>query len=173
MAERRGIVARFADEAALVSAARRLQAAGFGGIETYTPYSVEALEEPPSRVPRIVLIGAVIGLALGLGLQQYATVIDYPVDIGGRPLDSWPMYLPTAYEFLVGSAVVFGTVALLVLAGLPRYHHPIFALADFEHATADGFFLAVTFDPDDDRHSRLQEELTRCRPLAVTDLPSA
>jgi hypothetical protein len=173
-ATRLRVSAQFADDAALLAAACRLRAAGFARLEAYTPYPVPALGAltgRASRVPAIAFLGGLAGFALGLGLQLYATIIGYPLDVGGRPLDSWPMYLPTVYEFVVGSAVLAATLGFILTARLPRYHHPAFEAPGFARASSDGFFLLVGL-PDRARYQSLHEELARCRPLAVADLPA-
>jgi hypothetical protein len=167
-----GVSAEFSEAAALVAAARRLEQAGFATVEAYAPYPVPALQDLAGArpaLPRIAFFAGLVGCVGGLGLQHYATVRSYPLDIGGRPLDSWPMYLPTVYEAVVGLAVLAAVIGFLWLARLPRYCHPIFAAPRFDRATTDGFFLLVAL-PDPSRYDRLHEELRRCRPLATTDL---
>jgi hypothetical protein len=167
-----GVSAEFSNAAALVAATRRLQQAGFANVETYAPYPIPALQPlagARQALPRIAFFAGLVGFVGGLGLQQYATVLSYPLDIGGRPLDSWPMYLPSVYEAVVGLAVLAAVLAFLWLARLPRYCHPIFAAPRFDRATSDGFFLLVAL-PDPGSYDRLHEELRRCRPLATSDL---
>lgn len=141
------LLAGFADGKALLAAAHALAADGRAPIEAYTPYPVEGL--PPllrlrrSRVPWAALAGGVLGGGGMFALQAYSLLHAYPLDVGGRPLPSWPLLLPAALEMALLGAVLAAFVALLRESRLPRLHHPLFALARFEAASHDGFFLCV------------------------------
>ena len=151
-----GIVAEFASAEALVAAARRTREAGYRRVEAYAPFPVEALPEalalPPSRVPWFMLAGGVLGAAAGLGMQYYANLHAYPMNIGGRPLNAWPAFVPTVVVLTIFGAVLSGLAALFFTLGLPAIYHPVFNHPDFRRASRDGFFLCVEarderFDP--------------------------
>jgi hypothetical protein len=142
-----GLIAEFPSAASLVAAARATHAAGYKRVEAYAPFPVEELPEaldlPPSRIPYIMLAGAFAGCATGLGMQYYANFVTYPMNVGGRPLDSWPAFIPPTVELTILFAVVSGLVALFFSLHLPAVYHPVFNHPDFRRASRDGFFLCI------------------------------
>jgi Alternative complex III, ActD subunit len=147
----RGLLAEFGSAAELLDAARHAHAAGQRGLEAYSPMPVEGLREalgrPASRLPWLVLAGAVLGGGGFYFLEWYSAVIDYPINIGGRPYDSWPAFIFSAVEMTILFAALFGVAGMLFASGLPRLYHPLFAVPAFDAATRDGFFLY--FDASD------------------------
>lgn len=148
-----GLLARFDTPQTLLGTARATRSQGLSGLRAWTPYPVEGLAEalalPRSRLPLAMLLG---GLAGGLGtmaLQYYAAVIDYPVNIGGRPLASWPAFGPPALEMTLLFAGVVGIFGLLLRSGLPRWHRPEFDWAGMEQASSDAFLLWLPLDGED------------------------
>lgn len=142
-----GLLAEFDNPEALVAAARRARAAGYRKMDAYTPFPVEelneALELGRTGVPAIVLIGGIIGAVLGYSLQYYISVIDYPINIGGRPLHSWPAFIPVTFETTVLVAGLSAVLGMLALNGLPMPYHPIFNAPSFSLASHDRFFLCI------------------------------
>ena len=170
-----GLLAEFLNPETLVQAAADLHARGYRRIEGYTPYPVpglaEALHFRPTPVPAIFLSGALLGGSGGYFMQWYASVISYPVNIGGRPLHSWPSFIPITFESTVLGGVLCGALGMILLNRLPRYHHPIFNVERFRAATSDGFFLGVeTGDPkfETDQTTALLREL---KATGVTEIP--
>ena len=142
-----GIMAEFSSAEALVAAARRVRAAGYRRLDAYAPFPVEELPEaldlPPSRVPLFMLAGGLAGAAAGLGMQYYANLRAYPLNIGGRPLNAWPAFIPATFELIILGAVVGGLVALFFTLVLPTIYHAVFNHPDFRRASRDGFFLCI------------------------------
>ena len=142
-----GIVAEFASVDALAEAARRTRAAGYRHVDAYAPFPApelaDALELPPSRIPLFMLAGGFAGAALGLGMQYFANLYAYPMNIGGRPLNAWPAFIPATFELIIFCAVVGGLVALFFTLRLPSVYHPVFNHPDFRRASRDGFFLCI------------------------------
>jgi len=142
------LLLEFDDGDALLRAVRSMPDASRRGLSAYTPMPVEGLVEalgtPPSRrIPFLFLLGGLVG---GLGtylIEYYAAVIDYPINVGGRPLHSWPAFLPPSIEMVLMGAALFGVIGMLVMDGLPRFHHPLFDVPRFTRVTVDGFFLCV------------------------------
>jgi hypothetical protein len=161
-----GLLAEFEGPSALLAAAAGMRDAGYRRIDGHTPYPVEGLPEalglPPTRLPFLVLLG---GLAGGTGayfMQWYSMTIDYPFNVGGRPLHSWPMFVPITFELTVLLAGLTAVIGMLVLNGLPMPYHPLFNVPRFALATRDRFFLSVDRrDPRFDRAAtaRLLREL--------------
>jgi hypothetical protein len=147
------LLAKFESAEALVSAARQVQEAGYNKFDAYTPFPVEDLPQAmrlkPSPMPWLVLAGGVAGALTGFGMQTFATVIDYPLNIGGRPLFAWPAYIPISFELTILLGALAGVLGLFVLTRLPQPYHPVFNSPDFlEHASQDAFYLEIeTSDP--------------------------
>jgi hypothetical protein len=142
-----GLVAEFESAEALVAAVRRTRAAGYRDLDAYAPFPVDelpdALELPASHIPYIMLGGAFTGCAAGLCMQFYANLHSYPMNIGGRPLNSWPAFIPATVELTILFAVVSGLIALFFSLHLPAIYHPVFNHPDFRRASRDGFFLCI------------------------------
>ncbi len=143
-----GVVAEFKTEHELVHAVEKTREAGYRRIEAYTPFPVEGLSEAlalkRNNVPLITLIGGLTGGLGGFFFQYWVCVIAYPLNIGGRPLNSWPAFIPVTFELTVLGAALSAVFGMLALNGLPRPHHPLFNVHRFvKHATSDRFFLCI------------------------------
>jgi len=143
-----GVVAEFPTPHELIHAVEKTREAGYRRIEAYTPFPVEGLAEAlalkRNNVPLITLIGGLTGGLGGFFFQYWVSVIAYPLDIGGRPLNSWPAFIPVTFELTVLGAALSAVFGMLALNGLPRPHHPLFNVKRFvKHATSDRFFLCI------------------------------
>ncbi len=142
-----GLVAEFVDEHTILDAARRAYAEGYRRLDAYTPIPVEGLSEVvgfrKSRIPLLMLLGGIAGLVGGFALQYWVHVINYPINIGGKPLNSVPMWVPITFETTVLLAALTGVLAMILLNGLPAPYHPLFNVAEFARASQDRFFLAI------------------------------
>jgi hypothetical protein len=142
-----GMLAEFSDSQALLTAARAAYAAGYRKMNAYTPLPLEGLSEAlgqkASRLPLLVLLGGMCGGGLAYGMMYYASVISYPINVGGRPLHSWPAFVPITFELTVLGASLTAFLGMLALNGLPHPHHPLFAVPSFSLATRDHFFLCI------------------------------
>lgn len=151
-----GLLAEFQSPEELIAAARKAYTAGYRKLDAYSPYPIEGLSEAigfrHTRLPMIVLGGGIIGCLTGFGLQYWASVIYYPLNIGGRPLNSWPSFVPITFEMTVLVAAFAAVLGMLALNGLPMPYHPVFNVERFAFASRDRFFLAVeATDPQFDR----------------------
>jgi hypothetical protein len=167
-------MAEFENTQDLINAARRARAEGYRKMDAYTPFPVEglaeALELGNTRVPLIVLIGGLIGAAVGYFMQYYLMAVDYPVNIGGRPYHSWPAFIPVTFEMTVLVAGLFAVLGMLALNGLPMPYHPVFNVPRFALATRDRFFLCIeATDPLFDRE-QTRRFLERLLPRVVTEV---
>ena len=156
-----GLLAEFETAGALLDALRRTKSEGYVEIDAFTPYPVHAVceeisDHKKSKVSKIVGAGAFLGLMTAMGLQYWISTTAYPLNIGGRPLNSWPAFIPVAFELTVLFASFAALGGMLFLNRLPRPHHPLFAVERFERATVDRCFLLVQsrdekFDPRETR----------------------
>ena len=171
-----GLMAEFDSVQTLLEAANRTREAGYKRIDAYSPFPVEGLAEAVGfhhdEVPLVVLIGGLIGGLTGYLMQYYASVISYPLNVGGRPLHSWPAFIPITFELTVLCAALTAFFAVFVLNRLPRPYHPVFNAGGFEHASQDRFFLCVEAnDPKFDvQHTR--RFLESLEPDAITEVAS-
>ena len=144
-----GWMAEFASADALLECARAARADGWSP-EAYTPFPIEGLDEAlgltSTSIPAIVFGGGLVGGVLGYFMQWYSAVIDRPLNIGGRPIHSWPMFVPVTFELTILGAALAAVLAFLWTSGLPRLRHPVFGAGDFELATRNRFFLVLRAD---------------------------
>jgi hypothetical protein len=151
-----GLMAEFRDPNELVTAAREAYSAGYRQMDAYSPFPIEELSEAigftHSKLPMIVLIGGIAGCIGGFLLQYYISVIDYPINVGGRPYFSWPAFIPPTFETTVLIAALSAVLGMLALNGLPEPYHPVFNVRRFALATRNRFFLCIeSRDPKFDR----------------------
>ncbi len=151
-----GLLAEFRGPHEIVAAARLVTEKGYRKVDGYTPYPMEdlseALELPRSVLPKLVLGGGILGCLLGYGLEYWSAVIAYPLNVGGRPLHSWPAFIVPAFETTILFAAGTAVLGMLALNGLPQPYHPVFNVAAFAKASRDGFFLGLeATDPKFDR----------------------
>ena len=170
-----GLTAEFESPTALVQAVRQAREAGYTCMDAYTPFPVEGLPEAlgfrKTKMPMLILIGGITGALSGYALQYYCAVISYPINIGGRPLNSWPSWIPVTFELTVLFASLTAVFGLLALCGLPMPYHPLFHVPRFSRATRDSFFLCIeSRDPRFDRAATM-DFLKGLDPREVSEVP--
>ena len=142
-----GLMAQFDNPTGVVTAAHKAYEEGYRDMDAFTPFPIEELSEAigfhHTRLPLIVLIGGIIGCLGGYLLQYWVAVIEYPLNIGGRPFHSWPAFIPITFETTVLVAALSAVFGMLALNGLPRPHHPVFNAPNFRLASRDHFFLCI------------------------------
>jgi len=151
-----GVMAEFDSAQAVVDAARKTMAHGFTRVEAYSPVPVEELNDIIHKtrtvLPKLVLAGGLTGMATGFGLQYWASVIEYPMNIGGRPLASWITFIIPSYELTILFSALTAAIGMIVLNGLPQPYHSCFNVERFAMASSDKFFLVVeSADPKFDQ----------------------
>ena len=170
-----GILAEFDSSTDLVYATKAAYAAGYRKMDAYSPFPIEEASEAlgfhKSRVPLIVLLGGLLGGLSGFGLQYWINVISYPLNIGGKPYDSWPAFIVPTFEMTILFAGLAGVFGMFALNGLPMPYHPLFNVDRFSAVTRDKFFLCVeAADPKFDLvdTQRFMESL---KPLSISEVP--
>jgi hypothetical protein len=142
-----GLLAEFEDANSLVAAARHAREAGYRCMDAYSPLPIEELHEAlrihDRRLPLIVLLGGIAGALGGYGLQYWASVVAYPLNVGGKPLHSWPAFIPVAFETTILVAALSAVLGMLALNGLPQPYHPVFNVPRFALASRNRFFLCI------------------------------
>jgi len=142
-----GLLAEFPDAHSLCAAARHVRAHGYTRAEAYSPFPIEGLDQvlgmERNAVAPATLLGGLAGGAGTYFLQWYAAVVDYPINVGGRPLHSWPAFIPATFELTILGAALAAVAVMLVQNGLPRLHHPLFEVEEFELASRNRFFLCL------------------------------
>ena len=145
-----GLMAEFADPETLLAKAQATYAAGYRRLSAYSPFAIAELPAAiglrPSRLGWLVLVGGIVGAVVGFGMQYYAAVIDYPWNIGGRPLNSWPSFIILTFEMTILFAAGSAVLGMLLRNGLPRPYHAVFNAPRFKFASQDRFFLCVEAD---------------------------
>ncbi|MDQ3753607.1 MAG: DUF3341 domain-containing protein [Acidobacteriota bacterium] len=169
-----GLMAEFDNPTDVVAAAERVYGEGYRRIDAFSPYPIEALSEAvgvhSTKLPLIVLIGGILGCLAGYFMQYYVHVIDYPLNVGGKPFHSWPSFIPITFELTILGASLGAVFGMLALNGLPEPYHPVFNTPNFALASRDRFFLLVEAnDPKFDREGT-RAFLKSLGPREVTDV---
>ncbi len=171
-----GLLAEFDSPDKLLEAARRAREHGYERLDAFTPFPVEGLAEAVGaadhRLPALVLAGGILGALGGYGMQLYAAAVDYPLDIGGRPLNSWPAFIPITFELTVLIAALFAFFGVFILNGLPRPHHPVFDVPAFARASRDRFFLCLEARSRQFDVPVARSFLKSLKPEAIHDIPA-
>jgi Protein of unknown function (DUF3341) len=170
-----GILAEFDTSTDLVYAARAAYAAGYRKMDAYSPFPIEEASEAigfhKSRVPLVVLLGGLLGGLSGFALQYWINVISYPLNIGGKPYDSWPSFIVPTFELTILFAGLSGVFGMFALNGLPMPYHPLFNVDRFSAVTRDKFFLCVeAADPKFDLVDT-QRFMENLKPVSISEVP--
>ena len=169
-----GLLAEFETPEALVAAARSAREAGYKKMDAYSPFPIEEVSEVlhfhERKLPILVFAGGLVGCAIGFGIQYYAAVVSYPVNVGGRPLNSWPAFVPVAFEVTILIAALCAVFGMILMNGLPMPYHPLFNSPRFSLASSHGFFLCIeAADPNFDRE-RTASFLQTLNPKGVSEV---
>ena len=170
-----GLMAEFDSPSDLLQAARKAYAEGYRRLDAYSPFPIEQVSEAighhRSRVPLVVLVGGLLGGIGGYLMQYWISVLSYPINVGGRPLNSWPAFIVVTFEMTILGGALFAVFGMLALNRLPMPYHPVFNVERFAFASKDRFFLCIY--ADDRRFDRAQTEkfLQGLSPKNVAEVP--
>jgi len=142
-----GLLAEFGSPEEILDAAVKAHAEGYRAMDAFTPMPVEGLSDAvgfsSTRLPLVVLIGGICGMLVGFFLQYYANVVSFPVNIDGKPHNSWPSFIPITFELTILFAAIAATFGMLAMNGLPTPYHPLFNVPRFALVTRGRFFLCI------------------------------
>jgi len=143
-----GVVAVFDTAESVRNAAARLRQQGYRALEAYTPYPVKGLDRiihprPQRLLPRVMFAAAVLGAVLAYWIQYWDEALSYPLNVGGRPYNSWPAYIVSTFEFMLLVAIAAGFFGMLAASRLPRLYHPVFEASAFGRASRDRFIVCI------------------------------
>ena len=170
-----GVVAEFNDPQTLLDAAVAVREQGYTSIDAFSPFPIHGLAEAigfhKSRLSLIVLAMGLLGGAGGFFMQWYASVVAYPLNIGGKPLNSWPAWIPITFECAILLAALGAVFGMLALNGLPMPYHPVFNVRRFDSASRDKFFLVIQARDPRFNLAEARAFLQTLGPREVTDVP--
>jgi hypothetical protein len=170
-----GLLAEFETPHQLAAAAWAARSQGYRRLDAFSPFAIEevsnALDFRSTRVPLVVLIGGILGGMGGFLLQYWVATIAYPVNVGGRPLNSWVAFIVITFECTILGAALSAVFGMLALNGLPEPYHPLFNVPGFARVTKDSFFLVIeSTDPLFDMQ-RTREFLSVLNPRMIAEVP--
>lgn len=168
-----GLLAEFDKPETLVETAREARARGFTKVEAFSPMPIHALDEAmglKNKLPFFVLCGGLTGMAVGIGLEYWVSVIEYPSNIGGRPWFSWPAFIVPMFETTILFSALTAVFGMLIMNGLPQPYHPLFHVKRFAEATRSRFFFLI--EAEDPQFDAAREFLTRRKPVSIEEVPN-
>ena len=169
-----GVMAEFDNPTHLVAAARRTYEAGYRRINGYSPFPIEELSDAigfrRTILPVIVLLGGILGGLGGFFMQYWMEVSDYPLNVGGKPYNSWPAFIPITFESTVLLAAFAAVFGMLALNKLPQPYHPVFNAPHFALATRDSFFLVIEASDRKFDHDQVMSFMRDLKPKDVLNV---
>lgn len=169
-----GLMAEFETPEALLAATKRAREEGYRKLDAYTPFPIEELSDilhaSSGWLPVIILGGGITGFVGALVLQYWTTAVDYPINVGGRPLASWAAFIPVSFELTILCAALAAVLGMLALNGLPMPYHPVFNVPQFIRASQDRFFLLIEARDHFFKYDKTRTFLTKLGAREVSDV---
>jgi len=169
-----GISAAFDLEIAWRAAIQKTKAAGYQKIEAYAPFpddeAISHMKLSPSRLPLYTLLGGTVGAIGAFYLQYYTAVVQFPLDVGGRALNSWQAFMPITFEGTVLCAALSLLAGFFIESRFPQPYHPMFNIDDFAQASSHRYFLTIMAD-DENFQTQATGEFLRSLSSEVYDVP--
>ena len=169
-----GLMAEFETPEKILEAALRTHAAGYRRIDAFTPIPVEGLAEAVgfdwTSLPIVVFFGGLLGGSTGFTMCWYANVISFPLNVGGKPLNSWPAWIPITFELTILGAALTAVFGMLAMNGLPTPYHPVFNVSRFALASTDRFFLCIKARDKNFDLARTKAFLEELKPNGVFEI---
>ncbi len=171
-----GMIAEFNGPEEILEAAQKAKDAGYTKMEAYTPFPVHGLvdivAEEDHRIKWLIFLGGIAGVVSGYGLQYWVSVYAYAHNVGGKPLQSWPAFIPVTFECMILFSSFAAVVGMLGLNGLPRPHHPIFNAKNFEYASRSKFFLCIEVEDEKYDKAGTEKFLKGLGAVEVSEVPN-
>ena len=171
-----GLVAEFDTPEAILAATKRAHAEGYRAMDAYTPFPVHGLSDAVgfkrTRLPLIVLLGGLTGAIGGFGMQYFSAVIHYPINVAGRPMNSWPAFIIPTFEMTILFAALSAVLGMLALNGLPQPYHPLFNVPSFAMASGTRFFLCIEHTDPKFHLDATRQFLESLAPRSVSVVPN-
>jgi hypothetical protein len=168
------LAARYENIEKFSAAVKHAAEAGYSRVETFTPFQVEGVAEllkhDEKTLPWVIFFCGLIGGVSGFAMQYIAFVWEYPLNIGGRPFNSWPAFIPITFELTILFSVLSGFAGFLIFSRFPELHHPVFNTPGFERASSDSFFLCIMADDTNYDAGRTREFLQGTGPEEVNSV---
>lgn len=169
-----GLMAEFESPTELVHATEAARHAGYSKMDGFSPFPIEAMDHAlairPTRLPWLILAGGLTGCFGGFFMQWFANTIHYPLNIGGRPTNSWPMFIPITFELTILLSAFCAVFGMLLRNGFPQHYHPVFNVPAFDRASQDRFFLLIESDDPQFEHAKTSEFLKSLHPIEVSEV---
>lgn len=169
-----GLLAEFPSAQALVDATETARTAGYTRMDGYSPIPIPAMDHAlgirNTRLPWLIFAAGITGCLGGFGMQYFASVIHYPLNVGGRPANSWPMFIPITFEMTILLAALTAVFGMLIINGFPKHYHPVFNVPSFARASTDGFFLAIESSDPKFNEEETRAFLNSLNPVEVNDI---
>lgn len=169
-----GLAAEFESDSQLMYAAEEAYARGYRQMDGYAPFPIAGLAEAlgkKNHIPLLVLCAGILGGCSAYFMEWFASVISYPINVGGRPLHSWPAFIPITFELTVLGAALTAFFFSLGVSGLPQPYHPMFNLPEFERASQDRFFLCIEAEDRLFDSQATRKFLENLEPLMIAEVP--
>jgi hypothetical protein len=169
-----GLVAEFETPEQILDASHKAREAGYTALDAFSPMPVEGLADAigfqRTRLPLLVLLAGIFGGAFGFFMQLYANVWSFPLNIDGKPHNSWPSFIPITFELTILFAALMATFGMLALNGLPRLYHPVFNASRFQLASNDRFFLCIKASDKQFDSAKTRQFLESLSPTSVSEV---